>query len=79
MHPTVIKVKAIKEYQVMFTYDNGEKRLFDMHPYLETGLFAQLKDKELFGTVRVSFDTIEWGNRLDIDPEVLYMRSVPVS
>jgi len=32
-------------FLVMLTYDNGEKRLFDMRLYFESGLFAQLKDK----------------------------------
>lgn len=39
---------------------NNEVRLFDMKPYLELGIFKSLKDKSLFNTVKVSFDTIEW-------------------
>ena len=46
-----------------------------MKPYLDIGKFKELKDKKLFDTVRVSFDTIEWDNGLDFDPEVLYEKS----
>jgi hypothetical protein len=56
------------------TFENGERRLFDMTPYLDTGIFKELKDIKLFNTVRVSFDSIEWANEADFDPEVLYER-----
>ena len=55
---------------------NNEVRLFDMKPYLELGIFKSLKDKSLFNTVKVSFDTIEWSNGADIDPETLYEDSL---
>lgn len=46
-----------------------------MKPYLDKGLFKDLKDEKIFKSVRVSFDTIEWINGLDIDPEFLYKNS----
>jgi hypothetical protein len=60
------------------SFANGEVRRFDMKPYLETGLFVQLKERELFDSVKESFDTIEWNNQLDFDPEILYEKSTPV-
>jgi hypothetical protein len=29
-----------------------------------------------FNTVRLSFDTIEWDNKVDLDPDILYKYSV---
>ena len=46
-----------------------------MKPYLETGVFKELKDETIFKTVKVSFDTVEWTNEADIDPEILYCGS----
>ena len=46
-----------------------------MKPYLDKGIFQELKDKKKFKTVRVSFDSIEWANQADIDPEILYEKS----
>ena len=48
-----------------------------MKPYLVKGVFKELKDENLFKTVKVSFDSIEWSNGIDIDPETLYEDSVP--
>lgn len=43
-----------------------------MNPYLNTGLFVELKNEAVFNTVKVSFDSIQWANELYFDPEVLY-------
>lgn len=40
-----------------------------MKPYLDLGIFQELKDLNLFKTVRTSFDSIEWDNEADFDPE----------
>lgn len=46
-----------------------------MKPYLDKGIFQELKDEKMFKTVRISFDSIEWSNHADIDLEVLYENS----
>lgn len=76
MYLEVKDVKAIDDYKLILTFENNEIRLFDMKPYLDLGIFKNLKDKSLFNTVKVSFDTIEWSNGADIDPETLYEDSL---
>jgi hypothetical protein len=49
-----------------------------MKPYLDLGLFQELRDLSLFKTVRTSFDTIEWENEADLDPELLYHKSIRI-
>ena len=49
-----------------------------MKPFLEKGTFKELRDETLFKTVKVSFDTIEWSNGIDIYPETLYKDSVHI-
>lgn len=71
------EVKPQENYILRITFENGEQRMFDMKPYLDFGIFKELKDIKLFNTVRKSFDTIEWDNEADIDPEVLYEKSKP--
>lgn len=78
MYLAVKTVKPINNYNLILTFDNGEKRQFDMKPYLDKGIFQELKDISKFNTVRVSFDTIEWDNEADLDPEILYENSITV-
>jgi len=72
MYLPVISVTPIDNYKILLTFGNGEKWQFDMNPFLDKGIFKELKDISIFNTVKVSFDTIEWENEADIDPEILY-------
>ena len=78
MYLAVKGVKPINNYNLILTFSNGEKRQFDMNPYLDKGIFQDLRDVSKFNTVRLSFDTIEWENEADLDPEVLYKDSVKI-
>jgi Protein of unknown function (DUF2442). len=75
MYLAIKDVKPNIDYTLFLTFENGEKRRFDMKPYLNTGIFSELKDLSKFSTVRVSFDSIEWDNEADLDPEFLYQYS----
>jgi hypothetical protein len=75
MYLAIKEVKPTDNYQLLLTFENGEKRQFDMKPYLEYGIFQELKDLNLFNTVKLSFDSIEWANEADFDPEILYQKS----
>ena len=76
---TVVRVSPQKNYHLEIEFGNGEIRLFDVRPYLDKGVFCQLKDRSLFSRAFVAFDTVCWPNDLDIAPDTLYLRSVPVS
>ena len=76
MNYAVISVEALENYNLLLTFKTGEKKIYDMKPHLDGGIFEELKDKNLFRKVRVSFDTIEWENGADFDPEVLYQDSI---
>ena len=76
MYNSVDKVKPLEDYKLELTFDNGEVKLFDVKPFMDKGIFRELYDIELFKTVKKSFDTVEWKNEADIDPEVLYENSI---
>jgi len=77
MIPEIIKVIPKENYFLLLLYENGEVREFDVKPYLEFGIFRELRDKHLFFTVKTSFDSVIWENQADLDPEMLYQRSTP--
>ncbi len=78
MYLSVIKVEPKENYRLLLTFENNEQRLFDITPFLKIGKFQELEDKKLFNTVKVKFDSIEWNNKLDLDPELLYEKSMSV-
>jgi len=75
----VKSIKKCKAYLLTLEFDNGEERIINMEPLLNKGKFQELKDPTIFCSVRVSFDTIEWSNGVDICPEFLYEYSKPVT
>jgi hypothetical protein len=78
MYWEVKSVKAMENYILLLTFENGEQRCFDVKPFLNTGVFRSLKDPAMFNTVRVCFDSIAWANNVDIAPETLYDESRPI-
>ena len=48
MYIGVSIVKPMENYQLLLTFENGEHGIFDMKPYLQTGIFRQLCDTSLF-------------------------------
>ena len=79
MYISVKSVRPLSEYQLLLTFENKKKKIFDMKPYLDKGIYKELKDENKFKTVRISFDSIEWCNKADIDPEFLYEKSKKIT
>jgi len=79
MYKGIINVKPQPDYKLLLTFDKNEIREFDVKPYLNHGIFSELTDLTIFNSVHVSFDSIEWKNGADLDPETLYNESIPIS
>jgi len=75
MYLSVKEVKPLEDYNLLLKFENNEEKIFDVKPYLDVGKFQELKDKNLFKSVKICFDSIEWDNELDLDPELLYQKS----
>jgi hypothetical protein len=78
MYPAVREVTPNEDFSLKLVLDNGEKRLLDMKPYLDFGVFKKIQNYEAFRRARVSFDTIEWDEGVDLDPEFVYEKSTPI-
>ena len=75
MYYTVKQVTPLPDYCLQLMFENNVEKMFDCKPYLNIGRFRELKDVQVFNSVKVSFDSIEWKNGLDLDPELLYQES----
>ena len=75
MNPRVTSVSPLENYHLEIHFDNGEKREFDVTPYLEKGMFQELKNKSYFNRVRASFGTVEWPHGQDFCPDMLFESS----
>ena len=78
MSPDVINVKPNQDYTLHLWFANGEEGILDMKPYLDKGIFRDLKDEKMFQTVRPFVGTIQWANEADLCPDTVYLDSVKV-
>lgn len=74
----VVKVKPLDGYFLNLEFENGERRRFDMSPYMDERPFNRLKESNLFFAARAALGTVVWPGNIDIAPETLYDLSVPV-
>jgi hypothetical protein len=79
MNPRIVEVEPNADYTLTLRFTNGEVRRFDVRPYLEKGIFRELKDLRLFNSVKPSMGTIQWLNGQDLCPDTLYLDSQPSS
>jgi len=76
LQPNIVNVIPLENYMLELHYENGEKRIFDVKPYIKGDWYGKLKDISLFETVKVVDNwTIEWGEGQDINPKELYEKS----
>jgi len=79
MNPRVVAVRPNPDYTLTLTFNNGEVKTFDVKPYLDIGIFRELRDQRHFNSVRPFLGSIQWQNGQDFCPDTLYLDSVPVS
>lgn len=75
MRPKAIEVKPVEEYILEIKFSNGEVKRFDVKPYLNHKAFEQLKNINMFNTVKVAGLSVQWENGADICPDELYNNS----
>lgn len=75
MNPRIKNVTADNDYTLTLTFTNGEIKVFDMKPYLDVGIFKELKNKSLFNSVKPYLGSIQWKNGQDLCPDTLYLES----
>lgn len=68
----VVDVDYIKDYTLSITFSDGVSKVVDLQPYLNGGVFEQLKDLSQFRQYGLNHWTIEWACGVDLAPEFLY-------
>ena len=71
-------VQAAPGFGLLLVFENGEHRQFDMRPYLHFPVFRPLENSGFFSLARVDYGTVVWPGNIDIAPETLYDRSIPL-
>jgi hypothetical protein len=78
MYASVVKVTPTEGFSLVVAFNDGQIKILDMKPFLDFGVFRQIKQPDNFNRVHVAFDTIEWDCGVDLDPEFVMEKSVPM-
>ena len=76
MNPRIQNVKPNPDHTLTLTFTNGEVKIFDVKPYLDKGIFQELRDMSVFNSVRPFLGSIQWQNGQDFYPDTLYLDGV---
>lgn len=74
----VVSAVAKDDFTLTLKFDDETVREFDAKPYLEIGVFKELKDLNYFKDFRIAFGTVQWKNEQDFSPDTLYLESFSV-
>ncbi len=75
----VVTVKVKPDYRLELEFENGERRVFDMTQLMDKQPFMRLKDSGAFLGAHIDYGTVVWPGNIDIAPETLYDRSIPLT
>jgi Protein of unknown function (DUF2442) len=75
MYPRVKTVKAKENYLLEILFSNDSRRVFDIKPYLNFGVFQELKNLKYFSQVKRLGHSIAWPHGQDICPDTLFLGS----
>jgi len=76
MNPRVKNVKPKEDFTLEIEFTNDEIKTFDVKPYLEIGIFRELKDYHRFSLVKPFLGSIQWSGGQDLCPDMLYLYSI---
>ena len=78
MYWDVKTVKPLPDYRIYVELENGQRGIFDLTPYLDRGIFSELKNPAYFRQVAIVYGAVTWPHEQDIAPETLLAEMTPV-
>ena len=76
MYWNVKIVKPLPDYRIYVEVLDGRKGIFDLRPYLDHGVFRELRDLQYFDRVGIVLGAVTWPHGQDIAPETLLSEMV---
>lgn len=77
MNPRVTAAMALDDHHLQLRFSNGEERRLDLRPYLAYPVFERLREPSFFALVQPDHGTVSWPGGIDLDPDTVYLDSVP--
>lgn len=76
--PRVKEVTPTDDFELLLTFNTGEKKKFDAKKLFGYPVYAPLKNIGFFKLVKADNMCVYWNDEIDICPDTLYEQSVPM-
>ncbi len=67
----ITKVNAENDFTLSVEFSDGQTGIFDVKPYLEKGVFTELKNIDYFKKVKPFFCGVAWPNEQDLSADTI--------
>jgi hypothetical protein len=67
----VESVECLDNYHLKTRLSNGAEGLFDVTPYLDKGIFTELKNLQYFHAVKINFAGVCWPHGQDFSADTI--------
>jgi hypothetical protein len=67
----VISAVPNSPYTLSIELSDGRKGTFDVSPYLDFGIFKELRNPSYFKQVKAAYGGVVWPNEQDFSPETI--------
>ena len=71
MYWDVKSVQPLSDYRLYVEIADGRRGIFDVKPYLDHGVFRELRNPDYFTQVGIVLGALTWPHEQDIAPETL--------
>lgn len=71
-------LSVLDDFKLFLVFENGEKKIFNLSPYLEKGVFRELRNINYLRQVRNEGFFISWPNEQDLSSDTLYLEGCNV-
>lgn len=79
LSPKVKCIEVEESYVLIVTFETGERQRFDASPYLDFGVFQELRDEELFAHACAERWGVSWPGGQDLSRDTLYLEGKEVN
>lgn len=76
--PRINRVEPTDDFELILTFNNGERKKFDAKILFQYAIYAPLKNIGFFKLVKADNMCVYWNDDIDICPDTLYAQSVPM-
>ena len=78
MYWDVKTVTPLSDYRLYVEIADGRRGIFNVKPYLDHGVFRELRNQDYFRQVGIVLGTVTWPHEQDIAPETFVDELVPI-